>query len=232
MISGRLTYFKADTDMKKNTKTGRYQFLQKEEAWIIQALVEIEKTKNPTEEEMLVIDRMNKSLFIEEADPFIDTFETFAKITANYDIADMPSGMTGFTKEARFSHYTGPGDGGYFNLLKEGEDGKEKMKKNRQIKRISAFEKAAAGYDDPADILSNVALIRENQELKARILALETQTVVIDQSVIQPTEHSFADITDFLDRTTTVTRKQPSAKLQLLRKTLRERKAMSDSMMH
>ena len=72
--------------MKKNTKTDRYQFLQKEEAWIIQALVAIEKTRSPDAEETRIIDSINRSLFINQADPFIDIFEKFLEMTVKYEI--------------------------------------------------------------------------------------------------------------------------------------------------
>lgn len=200
--------------MKKNSKTNRYQFLQKEETWIITALVEIEKTKKPAADEMAVIDLMNKSMLIEESDPYTDTFETFARIAQKYDIEGIPSGMTGFTTNAPFSHYTGPGDGKYFNTFKNGKDGFEKKKSDRQKNRVRALEKAAGAYDDPDDILATVAYINRIKELEARIIVLEAQSTPTTDDALC---HSFDNLEQFAEA--------PMSKMAILRQNLKKRNA-------
>ena len=204
--------------MRKNTKNDRYQLTQKEEAWVIQALIGIEKIKNPDKDESYVLDAMNRTLFINESDPFIDTFEKFLEIAEKYDIEDKPVSMTGFTDCRR---YTGVGSGAHYPLYKFGDEQLEKRKKARQDKRIAAFEKAAKSYDNHEDILGNAGLLREIQELKAIIHEFENrQPVMIDPSVIQPTEHSLDNLEQFSESS----KKQPSPRMMRIREVMNERR--------
>jgi hypothetical protein len=78
LLSGGSPIYEANA-MKKDTKINRAQFLQKEEAWVIQGMVGIEKTKNPNASELAVTNLASKSMLIKESSPYIDTFENCIK---------------------------------------------------------------------------------------------------------------------------------------------------------